>query len=94
MNALWHAVACDLACFYFSLWPYLTQDIQGHSLSDIDWLFRLLIKELLSILSNNILHKKLLVIVIDALDECNGLQHNKSGREDLQSLLYILKCSI
>jgi len=35
--------------------------------------------------------EELPVIVIDALDECGGLQHDESGREDLQSLLCTLK---
>jgi len=35
-NALWRAVACDLACLHLSLRSYLTQSTQGHSSSDID----------------------------------------------------------
>ena len=35
--------------------------------------------------------EKLPVIVIDALDECGGLRHDESGKEDLQSLLRMLK---
>jgi len=31
------------------------------------------------------------VIVIDALDECGGLRHDASGKEDFQSLLHTLK---
>jgi len=93
-NALWHAVTCDLARFYPSLRPHLTQGIQGHRSSDIDWLFRSLIEKPLSMLGDDIPCEKLPVIVIDALDECGGLWHDESGREDLQSLLHTLKCWI
>jgi len=93
-NSLWRAVACDLARFYPSLRPYLTQGIQGHRSSDIDRLFRSLIEEPLSMLGDDVLRKELPVIVIDALDECGGLRHDESGREDLQSLLRTLKCWI
>ena len=42
-------------------------------------------------LDDDVLRKELPVIVIDALDECGGLRHDESGREDLQSLLRTLK---
>ena len=42
-------------------------------------------------LDDDVLRKELPVIVIDALDECGGLRHDESGREDLQSLLCTLK---
>jgi len=90
-NALWRAVACDLARFYSSLRPHLTQGIQGHRSSDIDRLFKSLIEEPLSMLGDDVSHEELPVIVIDALDECGGLRHDESGREDLQSLLRTLK---
>ena len=90
-NALWRAVACDLACFYPSLRPHLTKGIQGHRSSDIDRLFRSLIEEPLSMLGDDVPREELPVIVIDALDECGGLRHDESGREDLQSLLRTLK---
>jgi len=93
-NALWRAVACDLARFYPSLRPHLTQGIQGHRSSDIDRLFRSLIEKPLSMLGDDVPCEKLPVIVIDALDECGGLWHDESGREDLQSLLRTLKCWI
>jgi len=90
-NSLWRAVACDLARFYPSLRPHLAQGIQGHRSSDIDRLFRSFIEEPLSMLGDDVLRKELPVIVIDALDECGGLRHDKSGWEDLQSLMHTLK---
>jgi len=93
-NALWCAVTGDLVHLYPFLQPHLTQGIQGHSLSDIDWLFKLLIEEPLSMLGNNVPCEELPVIVIDALDKCGGLRHDTSGKKDLQSLLHILKCWI
>jgi len=93
-NALWRAIACDLARLYPFLQPHLTQGIQGHNSSDIDRLFRLLIEEPLSTLGDDVPREELPVIVIDALDECGGLRHDASGKEDLQSLLHTLKCWI
>jgi len=93
-NALWRAVACDLARLYPSLRPHLTQGTQGHSSSDIDRLFKLLIEEPLSALDDNVPREELPVIVIDALDECGGLRHDTPGKEDLQGLLRTLKCWI
>ena len=90
-NALWRAVACDLARFYPSLRPHLTQGIQGHRSSDIDRLFKSLIEEPLSMLGDDVPREELPVIVIDALDECGGMRHDESEREDLQSLLRTLK---
>ena len=90
-NVLWHAVACDLARLHLSLRSYLTQSTQGHSSSDIDRLFKLLIEEPLFTLADDVLHEELPVIVIDALDECGGLKHDESGKEDLQSLMRTLK---
>jgi len=78
-NALWRAVACDLARLYPSLRPHLTQGTQGHSSSDIDRLFKLLIEEPLSALDDNVPREELPVIVIDALDECGGLRHDTPG---------------
>ena len=90
-NALWRAVACDLARLYPSLRPHLTQGTQGHSSSDIDWLFKSLIEDPLSVLDDNVPRDKLPVIVIDALDECGGLWHNSSEMDDFESLVHTLK---
>ena len=38
--------------------------------------------------------KELPVIMIDALDECGGLRHDSSAKNDYEDLLYILKCWI
>ena len=90
-NALWRTVACDLARLHLSLQSHLTQSTQGHSSSDIDRLFKLLIEEPLSTLGDDVPHEELPVIVIDALDKYGGLRHDESGKEDLWSLLRTLK---
>jgi len=90
-NALWRTVACDLARLFPSLRQHLVQGIQGHNSSDIDRLFRLLIEVPLSALGDATPREELPVIVIDALDECGGLRHDPSGKEDFQSLLHTLK---
>ena len=90
-NALWRAVACDLARLYPSLRQHLTEGTQGHRSSDIDRLFKLLIEEPLSVLVDAIPREELPVIVIDALDECGGLKHDASGKEDFRGLLHTLK---
>jgi len=38
----------------------------------------------------DILHEELLVIVINALDECNSLRHDLSGQKDYEGLLHML----
>jgi len=90
-SALWRTVTCDLSRLYPSLWQHLTQGNQGHSLSDIDRLFKLLIEGPLSTLVDATPHEELPVIVIDALDECGGLRHNTPGKKDFQNLLHMLK---
>ena len=90
-NALWRAVACDLARLYPCLWQHLAQGNQGRSSSDIDRLFKSLIEGPLSVLDDAIPREELPVIVIDALDECGGLKHDASGKEDFRSLLHMLK---
>jgi len=90
-NALWRTVACDLARLFPSLRQHLVQGIQGHNSSDIDRLFKLLIEVPLSALVDVIPHEELPVIVIDALDECGGLRHNASSKDDYKDLLYTLK---
>ena len=59
-------------------------------LSDIDHLFKSLIKILLSTLGD-ILHEEFLVIVIDALDKYGGLRHDSTGYRDYEFLLHTLK---
>ena len=51
----------------------------------------MLIEEPLSTLGDDVPHEELPVIVIDALDECGGLRHDESRKEDLRSLLRTLK---
>jgi len=51
----------------------------------------LLIEEPLSTLGDDVPREELSVIVIDALDKCGGLRHDESGKEDLRSLLRMLK---
>ena len=90
-STLWRAVACDLARLYPSLRRCLAQGNQRLSSSDIGLLFELLIEEPLSTLDVTIPCEELPVIVIDALDECGGLRHDASGKDDFQSLLRTLK---
>jgi len=90
-NALWRAVACDLSRLFPSLQQHITQGIQGHSSSDIDRTFKSLIEIPLSMVGDTIPHEELPVIVIDALDECGGLRHDSSGKDDHKSLLHTLK---
>ena len=35
IDALWHAVACDLACLYSFFHQYLVKHNKGHSLFDL-----------------------------------------------------------
>ena len=90
-NALWRTVACDLARLFPSLRQHIAQGNQGYNSSDIDRLFKSLIEVPLSTLGEAILREELPVIVIDALDECGGLRHDASRKEDFQSLLHTLK---
>ena len=90
-NALWRTVACDLARLLPSLRQHITQGNQGHNSSDIDRLFKSLIEVPLSMLDDAIPPEELPAIVIDALDECGGLRHDASGKEDFQNLLHTLK---
>ena len=90
-SALWRTVACDLARMFPSLRQQLVQGNQGHSSYDIDRLFKSLIEEPLSTLVGAIPCEELPVIVIDALDECGGLRHDSSGKDDYKILLYTLK---
>jgi len=90
-NALWRTVACDLARLFPSLRQHIAQGNKVHNSSDIDRLFKSLIEVPLSTLDDAIPREELPVIIIDALDECGGLRHDASGKEDFQSLLHTLK---
>ena len=90
-STLWYTVACDPVCMFPSLWQHLSQGNQEYSLSNIDWLFKLLIKKPLFTLVDAVPWKELLVMMIDILDECGGLKHNASGKEDFWDLLHMLK---
>jgi len=90
-STLWCTVACDPARMFPSLQQHLSQGNQECSLSNIDWLFKLLIEKLLSTLVDAVLWKELLVMMINALNECGGLKHNASGKEDFWNLLHMLK---
>ena len=89
-DALWRAVACSFANLYPSLREHLAKGSRKLISADVDRLFKSLIETPLSML-NNVPLEELPVIVIDALDECGGLRHDSSGKEDLQSLLHTLK---
>jgi len=89
-DALWRAVAYDLACLHPSLRKHLTQSSRKLISSDVDQLFKLLIETPLSLL-NNVLLGELPVIVIDALDECGGLRHDSSEQNDHSALLRTLQ---
>ena len=89
-NALWRVIARDLACWYPSIRQQLAQGNTKLSSSNIDRLFDTLIEEPLSTLEHDP-HEELPVIVLDALDECGGLRHDSSGRDDFKGLLRTLK---
>ena len=57
---------------------------------DIDGRFKSLIETPLFTL-NDVPLEKLPVIVVDALDECGGLQRNSSGKDDFEGLMRMLK---
>ena len=89
----WHVVTFGLACLYSSVCQQILDLVQNDKVPDpfdLNSKFKFLIEKPLSIL-NNMLSKKLLVIVINALDEYGGLRHNSSGRDNYKGLLYILK---
>jgi len=58
--------------------------------SDINDRFESLIETPLSTL-NDVPSEELPVIVIDGLDECGGLRHDASAKDDYKDLLYTLK---
>ena len=89
-DSLWHIVICDLAHLYPSFRQYLVKHNKEHSSSNIDRLFKNLIETPLSSLGD-VLCEELLVIVIDALDECGGLRHDSSTKDDYEDRLRTLK---
>ena len=89
-DALWRTVACSLAHLYPSLRKHLAQGSRELISSDVDRLFKLLIETPLSIL-NNVPLEELPVIVIDALDECGGLQRDFLEQNDHSALLRTLQ---
>ena len=89
-EALWRVVACGLARWCPPLREQLTQGNAELSSSNIDCLFEILIEKPLSTLTLDPL-EQLPVIMVDALDECGGLRHESSGRDDFGGLLHTLK---
>ena len=89
-DALWRAVACDLARLHPSLRKHLVQGSRELISSDVDQLFKSLIETPLSML-NDVPLEELPVIVIDALDECGGLRHDPSEQRDHSALLRTLQ---
>ena len=92
-DALWCTVALDLARLYPSVHQHILNIVRNNKVpdpSDIDGRFKCLIELPLSTL-NDVLREELPVIVIDALDECGGLRHNSSGKDDYKDLLRMLK---
>jgi len=92
-DALWRAVALDLARLYPSVRQHIHNMVQGNMLPDtydIDGQFNSLIEAPLSTLNDDPL-EKLPVIVVDALDECGGLRHDSSGKDDFEGLMRTLK---
>ena len=92
-DALWRAVALDLARLYPSVRQHVLNTVQDDKVpdpSDINGRFEFLIEAPLSTL-HDVPCDKLPVIVIDALDECGGLRHDSSGKDDYKILLHTLK---
>jgi len=92
-DALWRAVALDLARIYPSVRQQIHKIVQGNMLPDphdIDGRFKSLIETPLFTL-NDVPLEKLPVFVVDALDECGGLRHDSSGKDDFEGLMRTLK---
>ena len=92
-DALWRVVALGLARLYPSVRQHIHNIVQNDKvpgLSDIDGRFKCLIEMPLFML-NDVPREELPVIVIDALDECGGLRHDSSGKDDHKGLLHTLK---
>jgi len=89
-GAFWCVIACDLVYLYPFFHQYLVKHDKWRSSPGINHLFEDLILEPISILGD-VPYEKLLVIVIDALDECGGLRHNLPIKNNYKSLLDTLK---
>jgi len=85
-EALCRVVSSGLARQYPSLRQNLAQGNRELSSSNIDRLFEALVEKPLSALDHDSLEQRP-VIVVDALDECGGLRHDSSGRDDFEGLL-------
>ena len=91
-DVLWRIVALGLARLYPSVRQHILDIVQNDKMPDpsnIDGRFKCLIEMPLFTL-NGIPHGELPVIVIDALDECGGLRHDSSGKDDHKGLLRTL----
>jgi NACHT domain len=90
-NALWRTVAYDLARQYPTMRKHLLaalkEDETIPATVEVNKLFRLLIEEPI-VASEEILPKRLPIVVIDALDECGGLdgQHSEVRRSLMRTL--------
>ena len=92
-DALWRAIALDFARLYPSIRQHIYKVVQDNMLPDphdIDDRFKSLIETPLATLNDDP-PEKLPVIVVDALDECGGLQHDLSGEDDFEGLVRTLK---
>jgi len=92
-DALWRTVALDLARLYPSVRQHILNIVRNNKVPDpsnIDGRFKSFIELPLSTL-NDVPREELPVIVIDALDECGGLRHKSSGKDDYKDLLRMLK---
>jgi len=89
-GALWHVIACDLAHLYSFFCQYLVKHDKWCSSPGINHFFEDLIEKQLSSLGD-VLYEELPVIVIDALDECGGLRHDLSTKDNYKGLLYMPK---
>jgi len=92
-DALWRVVALGIARLYPSVRQHILNIVQNDKMPDppdIDGRFNFLIETPLSKL-NDVPREELPVIVIDALDECGGLRHDSSGKDDHKDLLRTLK---
>jgi len=91
-DALWCVVTLGLACLYPSVHQHILNEVQNDKMpnpSNIDSRFKSLIETPLSML-NDVLYKKLPVIVIDALDEYGDLRHDSSRKDNHKGLLHML----
>jgi len=92
-DALWCAISFDFARWYPSVRQKIHKMVQDNMLpgpADIDDRFKALIETPLSTL-DDVPCEKLPVIVVDALDECGGLQYESSDRDDYKGLVRTLR---